>query len=636
MLDLIRKNASSWVIKVMLFIVALVFVFFGVGGYATRDANTILKIDNVRVPYSEYRDMYNNLYQALAEVTDRVDSELLASLDLEGQALEALKDRYLLMAAAEEMKIEVTGEEISNAIVSSELFLDNGFFSSHLYQAFLDMNQMTDEKYKSVVAADLAIKKVTSLITAAAGVTPQEVDEDLELLTTLAAVKVLVLSPNLFIREVGTAGDDELADYFEENEELFRVPERFEQDVVIIDPLDYVGDVSVPEEDVQDWYDDNEEEFMVPPAYTLSHILFAFPEDATAAQISDIRTLAEDTLEQVNEGGLTFSAAARKYSDDKSTAGKGGDLGQLEESAIENSLLKAIGNLEPGEVSDPIPTSRGFEIVKLGDVREERLQELDEVKDDIEAAIRLELARELALDTADDILDAVEDVTGGLRDTAGGKGLTVFESGVFTRDRYAGAAANLPMELINSAFMSEEGEVSDVVIQDERLYIGQTSRRDESQIPELDEVREQVEGSWLIREALLIAEERGREMVAALKDGHELTTLSRQVGSPMILTPEPFTILEDSVPNIDDGADVVSDAFTLTGPGDAVLTSGSQAHYVVVLEELLTATEEELAIARPQVEEALREQREKEVLEGYLTALREEYKEKIWVNNDLI
>lgn len=636
MLEIMRKNVGSWIIKFILFGIVIVFAFWGVGGYSGRNANTILRIDKLKVPYSEYQDMYDNMYQALSDSYDRIDSELLASLDLKEQALEALKDRYLLAAEAVDMGIGVTDEEIASRIAATAALQVNGTFSSQLYRNFLDVNQMTSDKFEDLVATDLTIGKITGIIQNSAVITPQEVEEDLGLITNRAAVKILVLSPNLFIGQVDDPDEDELADYYDENAEAFRRPEKFRQDVVVIDPLDYVDKVAVTGTDVEEYYEDNEHRYTVSAAYHLQHILFAFPDAATADSINGIRQLAEDTVERIQQGELTFAAAAARYSHDKATAQKSGDMGMVEEDDIENPILKAVESLEDGEVSQPIPTSRGFQVLKLVEARPERLRDLSEVRGGIEDAIRLDLAREKAMDIVDDILDATPDKPGALKETAQARELKVFDTDTFTRSDLASGDASFPRELLQFALTSEEGELTDAVEDAGKYYVGQTSQRDDSRIPALEEVRGDAEASWKVAEALDLAYEKGQEIVTALGEGKKLSVLSRKVGAGKILTPEPFTILDVEVEGTSGGQQLINDAFTLAEPGDAVLSRGERVHYVVVLDELVRAGEEELAAARPQVSASLIEQRRKEVMDGYLTSLREKYRERIWVNQDLI
>ena len=67
--------------------------------------------------------------------------------------------------------------------------------------------------------------------------------------------------------------------------------------------------------------------------------------------------------------GKPFAAVAREYSDSAATADSGGDLGMIPESALAadtpGALRQALLQMQPGQVSPPVATSRGYYILKL-------------------------------------------------------------------------------------------------------------------------------------------------------------------------------------------------------------------------------------------------------------------------------
>jgi peptidyl-prolyl cis-trans isomerase SurA len=63
--------------------------------------------------------------------------------------------------------------------------------------------------------------------------------------------------------------------------------------------------------------------------------------------------------------GESFESLARQYSDDDDTKEKGGYVGEVEVSALEDAYRRGLEALSPGEVSDVIPTRYGFQILKL-------------------------------------------------------------------------------------------------------------------------------------------------------------------------------------------------------------------------------------------------------------------------------
>ncbi|UCG37996.1 MAG: SurA N-terminal domain-containing protein [bacterium] len=634
MLDYMRKQAGSWVIRILLFGIVVVFAFWGVGSYTNRDINTILTIGDVRVPYSEYRDIYNILVDSYRQVYDNLDSATLEFLDVKGQAVRALVERYLLLEAARRLEVQVAPGEVASRIASTQAFQENGVFSPQRYQIFLDLNRMTAEAYEASVGREIVIERVSELIQASAVVTPQEIQDNLQLMTRKAVATVVTLTPNDFVRKVSPPTRDQIEEFYDENLELYRVPERFRQAIAVIDPADFRDRVTVPVEEVEDWYDGHQRDYTEPAAYRLSHILFSLPADAPAESISDVRVRAEEVAARIRNGEITFERAAREISDDRDSALKGGDLGFVEETDLTGSIRNAAADLEPGGISDPTPTARGFEIIKLIEDRDSRVIPLDEVRGTIEEQLRRDRAFEQAYDAADDLLDAVQKSGRPLADIAGERGLLTVRTPLFSRQSKL-ESLELPRELLEAAFSTQEEDVGDIYERDGKLYLFQTVERNDSFIPDLEEVRDRVEGGLLVRRAMDLALEKAREMVAGFEGGESVNSLASSLRKRAVTT-EPFTVLDTTLDRFEDAEQIIREAFSLGKPGRAVVASGRQAHYFVVLEKFVEPTEQELDEKRATVEQALWYQRQQDLLGGYIQGLREEMEDRIKVNEDLL
>jgi len=72
-------------------------------------------------------------------------------------------------------------------------------------------------------------------------------------------------------------------------------------------------------------------------------------------------------MDRLNSGA-DFGQLAMDYSEDMNTAGTGGDLGYVPESALNQSdpmLKKVVVGMKPGQVSPPIQLKEGYRILKL-------------------------------------------------------------------------------------------------------------------------------------------------------------------------------------------------------------------------------------------------------------------------------
>ena len=61
MLRLMRKQAGSWLIKILLGAIVIVFVFWGVGSFREQRGGRVALVNGDQITQDEYRETYNNL-----------------------------------------------------------------------------------------------------------------------------------------------------------------------------------------------------------------------------------------------------------------------------------------------------------------------------------------------------------------------------------------------------------------------------------------------------------------------------------------------------------------------------------------------------------------------------------------------
>jgi peptidyl-prolyl cis-trans isomerase SurA len=96
------------------------------------------------------------------------------------------------------------------------------------------------------------------------------------------------------------------------------------------------------------------------PEHLLSEIFL--PVNAISSE-GDVRQLA-DRLVQQARSGTPFPAIAQQFSQSP-TAAVGGDLGWVMQGELEAELDRAVGGMEPNEISDPIRSTTGYHILAL-------------------------------------------------------------------------------------------------------------------------------------------------------------------------------------------------------------------------------------------------------------------------------
>jgi len=129
---------------------------------------------------------------------------------------------------------------------------------------------------------------------------------------------------------------------------------------------------------VMKFYNENKKNF---EATELSHILIAYEGGAVPARNG--KPLSQrDALKKAQaiaaqaKGGADFAKLARENSDDAASADHGGILGPFSPGMLPPEIESHIVQLQPGQVSDPVPSRFGVHIFKVGAHTSQPLEQL--------------------------------------------------------------------------------------------------------------------------------------------------------------------------------------------------------------------------------------------------------------------
>lgn len=142
--------------------------------------------------------------------------------------------------------------------------------------------------------------------------------------------------------------------------------------------------ISINDEEAREYYTANMGEFTTPAQITLREILIAVPvTDRGVNAAQDDEALAEArSVRNRLLGGEPFARLAAEVSDSGSKA-NGGLIGPISEEELAPSLQEMLAKMQVGDISEPLRTDRGYQILKLEDRVEGRTRTFEEARNDI-------------------------------------------------------------------------------------------------------------------------------------------------------------------------------------------------------------------------------------------------------------
>ena len=521
----------SW-LKWSLGIVVLAFIIFYIpdflrgSGADAASGETIARVEGQDITANEFRRTYQAQLQAYRSAYGgQMSEQLLKQLGVEQQILQQMVDERAQLAEARRLSVSVSDAEVRERILSIPAFQENGaFIGDQRYQQLLRMQRppMTAAEFEDNVRRQLTVQKLRSSVTDWMSVTDKDLEQEYRRRNDKVKLAVVSLTADSFRTQV-TVSDGDIAGYFADHKDEFKIPEKRKIRYLLIDIDALRAKVVVPPSEIERTYNNNLEQYSTPEQVRASHILLKTEGKDDAA----VKAKAEDILKQAR-AGADFAELAKKYSEDEASQKNGGDLDYFGRGRMVAEFDQAAFALEPGKISDLVKTQYGYHIIKVVDKKAATTRPLADVRQQIQD----QLAYERAQAQASDLAQALEkEITkpSDLDRVAKEKGLTVQESGFFARDEPILGLGQSP-EAASRAFEMKQGDVAGP-LRASRGFIFETMvAKQDPYVPKLDEVKERVREEVIKRKARDLSQQRAAEIALKLKNAPDFEKAAKASG----------------------------------------------------------------------------------------------------------
>jgi peptidyl-prolyl cis-trans isomerase D len=433
---------------------------------------------------------------------------------LAGSVLDDMVLQQALIQQAGKMGLEVTDQELSQALQAIPWLYPNGTFigMSHYQDAIYQQTGMSVPQFENQLRTSVLLEKLRDVVTDGVRVSPAQVHAEFLQRNTTAKIEYVVFDPSQFLKAVEVK-PQQLEAYFKKDPSRYKIPEEREVKYVLIDPDRVRAGLNLDDNQLRLYYAQHLSDYRVPDRVKVAHILFK-TTGKSPAEVTAIEKTAHDVLAQIKAGG-DFAALAKKYSEDTSAA-NGGEIGWIVRGQTVKEFEDAAFSMKPGQTSDLIQTSYGIHIIKVLDKQTAHLQTFDEVK----ASIRAELERQRLADAQQKLAnDFAAEAKKTSFDAAAKKlGLEVKQTPLF---RYNQAVPDLGNSdsFENLSFQLRVGEVGQPISVQKGIAVIQLTQIVPEHVPSLDEVRARVEEDYRADQSKVLAAEKAKEFAGKVKRG---------------------------------------------------------------------------------------------------------------------
>ena len=298
MLNALRKNAGSWVVKVLMLLLVASFAIWGIGDvFFGRGQNpTVATVGGAEIPANELADAFNravaNLQRQLGPEFDR---ERAIQLGVMQQALQDLIGQRLISLRASEMGLVVPDDALRTLVTQDPVFQSGGQFDRSRFDQLLRASGLSEDAYLASLRQQVVRAALTGSIAGPVEAPPALVDAIYRYRNEQRRGHYVAV-PVDSITDVPAPSEDELAQFHEAHQAQFTAPEYRGLTFITLEPKDLIDEIEVSDEDVEAAYQSRLEEFRTPERRTVEQLLAA--EQAIIEQAAE-RLAAGATLEQV-------------------------------------------------------------------------------------------------------------------------------------------------------------------------------------------------------------------------------------------------------------------------------------------------------------------------------------------------
>ena len=606
MLDVLRRNAGSWVIKGILTFIALTFIWWGVGSYSESSRDVAATVGEETISMTEFAEAYAGMEKTYREVYGKAFTpEMAKALNLRRQAMESLIRQKLMLAEAETMGIATSKEEVQQEIAATPAFQVDGKFREDRYQSILTYNRVLPSEYEAARREEITIRKVEGLFSASARV-PESEAHDLYNLTFRKIKLLVVASDPAGVKKIPSPTEGELAAKYEQTRESYRIPARVKLSVAPFSPETFAARIKPSEQEILSFYEGNADRFQTEESRLVHPVTVSYAAGAKEAA----RKKTEEALAEGRKGKTRFEEIAKKLS-----RGKEGAT-WVTRSEMRPDLADAVFSAAVDDVVGPVDTGREFTIVRVNRIKFSEILPLEQVRERVLALLKLERGKDIAVIRAYEAHGKAmesQDLAGACAPF----GVTPRETG-WSDD---GKENDVPPAVVQEALLLQPGDIGPVRAVGDTHYLFRVTAKENSRIPPLSDVRNRVEAD--VEQEKRIASARA-ELDKALTDAKTSSDLKRNATrAGLVVTTTPyFPPLSGSLPGILAGAgDIRRDLLDLSPKSPVsskVFTAGTRFLSVAFVAEQ-PADQKEWETGKDAFLQGLVERKRVGALEAFLT-----------------
>lgn len=512
----IRNASNNIFVKVILVLLSLTFISWGASSaFVGNTQNEVINVNGEPIYLSEvYQDYQQRLNQVRRSIGGEITPEIEEALDIRQSVINNLVTEKILEQEAERLELRAAPTQMQDVILANPNFSDaSGNFSRDVYADNLRRVGFTVNSYENLLRRQILFSNLSSLFTS-------QLKDEVTLsgfenyARKTANISILHIDHKA-LKNTPKPTTSDIRSFYENNKSTLVTNETRSFTILNISAKELLDTITVTDDEITEIYDTNKQDYTVEERREVRHIL-------TQSEAS-----AKQAAKRIS-AGESFASVAKELSQDFLSKNNGGALGLLEKSDMIDGIANDTFSLELNTLSAPIQSDLGYHIVEVLSIEAPRLQELKEVRKEIEADAKLTKAEDIYYNLLDKIEDGI-DAGLSLTEISEDSNIKVSSYENVTINDASIAALT---DARNAAFTQKKGEISAPIDVEgaEAVTFVQTTSITPSRAKTLEEASAEILAQLSKIQTEEALQDQATKLIEQLQNGSTLAQLSRRHG----------------------------------------------------------------------------------------------------------
>ena len=568
MLENIRESSQGLTAKIILGFIILTFAVAGIGSYSNSVDSSVADVNGEKISQDEFNKAYqaqrNRMAQQFGDMFETLSADPGYMSNFRNGVVDSLINQKLVDQNSETLAIRVADQRIKSTIRNMPEFQVDGVFDNNRYLAMINQAgfyQSSD--FRDYLRTEMTRRQITQALVTSEFSLPYQESIFTALQNQQRDIRFATINAEQFKATIELT-DEEVNDYYLANQSRFENQEQVKVNYITLDVSDIAKTIVLTDADVEAYYQNNINQYREEEQRRVAHILIEIGDDE-----ADAKARAEALLVKIN-AGEDFATLAKENSADTFSGENGGDLDWIDAGVMDAAFDEAAFALtDVGSVSDVVKTEFGFHIIKLTDYKTEKVQSLDEVREELVAKAKKEKAQDKFFELQQEVARLSFEFPDSLDDAANAIDATVKTSNWLTRGTNAAPfdVSNVVETAFSDIVVSEQLNSDIVVVSDNLAIVMRLNEYQEASVKALTEVTGQIKAILIAQKASEKAQAVADELLVAFKAGTDITAQLTKIGATMEV--------KSSVTRTGSGLDasLAREAFKLARPSEGVVSA---------------------------------------------------------------